>query len=117
MNDLKHNGDLKAKESTEQTNTNNDINWTNRLLQCLVLAVLTFEVVYGSYVSPVLRQLFTLMKLFRIFKKKPHLHGHASGQTSANVPTASAVPAASSTPINPFGAEILVQGVDPITAE
>ncbi len=79
---------------------------------------LTFIVVYGlSYVSPALRLLFILMKLFRIFKKPPRLldsHGQAT-----DVPTAS-VPAANSTYItssHPIGAEILVQGEDPIIAE
>jgi len=74
------------------------------------------------------------MKVFRIFKKKPRLgHGEVSdGPTASNVstagdvpipsdvPTASDMPAASSTPdtsSHPIGAEILVQSVDPITAE
>ena len=81
--------------------------------------------------------------MFRIFKKKPRRLGHsevsdrpiptASGvstggdvptagdvPTVSDVPTASDVPAASSIPntsSHPIGAEILVQGVDPITAE
>jgi len=69
--------------------------------------------------------------MFRIFKKKPRRLGHsevsdrpiptASGvSTGGDVPTASDVPAASSIPntsSHPIGAEILVQGVDPITAE
>jgi len=66
------------------------------------------------------------MKLFRIFKKPRRLeHGEASDgpiPTTSDVPQAAAsnVPAASSTPntsSHPTGAEILVQGVDPITAE
>ena len=95
---------------------------------------LTFEVAYGlSYISPALR-LFTLM--FRIFKKKPRRLGHSEVSdrhiptasvstggavpTAGDVPTESDVPASSSTPntsSHPIGAEILVQGVDPITAE
>ena len=76
--------------------------------------------------SAALRLLFTLM--FRIFKKKPRRLGHgevsdrpiptASGVSTAS--TAGDVPTASSTPdtsSHPIGAEILVQGVDPITAE
>ena len=72
--------------------------------------------------------------MFRIFKKKPRRLGYgevsdrpiptASGVSSTgdagDVPTESDVPAASSTPdtsSHPIGAEILVQGVDPITAE
>jgi len=59
------------------------------------------------------------MKMFRIFKKKPRRleHGEAG---DGPIPTASDVPAASSTPdtsSHPIGAEILVQGVGPITAE
>jgi len=86
--------------------------WAGRGLsskQCidngLVLAV--WHLAYGLYVSPTLRLLF--MKVFRIFKKKPQGHGQAS-----DVPAASSTPDTSS---HSIGAEILVQGVDPITAE
>jgi len=75
--------------------------------------------------------------MFRIFKKKPRRLGRGEVSdrtvptasdvstagvvpTESDVPTASDVPAACSTPdtsSRPIGAEILVQGVDPITAE
>jgi len=65
------------------------------------------------------------MKVFRIFKKKPLQASVAP--TVSNVPTGSDVPAASDVPTaasstpdassHPIGAEILVQGVDPIKAE
>ena len=85
-----------------------------RTVSTMASGSLTFEVVYGlSYVSPALRLLFTLMKLPRIFKKQPRPVGR--GQAS-EVPAAG-MPAASSTPFHPIGAEILVHGVDPITAE
>ena len=70
-----------------------------------------------SYVSPALRLLFTLMKLFRIFKKKPRRLEHGE---AGDGPTASDVPAASGTPntySHPIGVEVLFQGVDPITTE
>jgi len=68
------------------------------------------------------------MKVFRIFKKKPRHLGHgeviegpmpttSDASTAGDVPTASDAPAASGTSSPPIGAEILVQGVDPITAE
>jgi len=71
------------------------------------------------------------MELFRIFEKKTRLLGHgeindgpiptaSDVSTAGGVPAARDVPAASSTPdtsSHPIGAEILVQGVDPITAE
>jgi len=54
------------------------------------------------------------MKLFHIFKKQPRRLGH--GQAT-DVPAASVPAANSTTSSHPIGAEILVQGVDPITAE
>ena len=99
---------------------------------------MTFEVVYGlSYVSPALLLLFTLMDK----QSLPLEHGQATEPTTSDAPTASDLPsptasemptagdvsaasdvpvAARSTPItssHPIGAEILVHGVDPITAE
>jgi len=122
--------------------------WNGYRTQWPRVGSLIFEVVYGlSYVSPALRLLFTLMKLFRIFKlPRPLGHGQTTDSpttgdeptasdlptpsdlsaaskvpTAGGVPAASDVPvAASSTPItssHPIGAEILVHGADPITAE
>jgi len=54
----------------------------------------------------------TLMKMSRVLKKKPLRHGQAS--VASDVPATSSTPDTSS---HPIGAEILVQGVDPITAE
>ena len=57
------------------------------------------------------------MNLLRIFKKQPHRleHGQASdAPTASDVP---AVPTTLKTSSHPVGAEILVPGVDPITAE
>jgi len=64
------------------------------------------------------------MELFRIFEKKTRrlVQGEINDgpiPTASDVPTAGGVPAASSTPdtsSHPIGAEILIQGVDPITA-
>ena len=63
------------------------------------------------------------MKLLRIFKKQRHL-GHvqaidaptASDVPTSDLPTASDAPAPN-TSSHPIGAEILVHGIDPITAE
>jgi len=109
----------------------------NRVPQWPRVGSLTFEVVYGlSYVSPALPLSFTLMDIF----KEPLEHVQATDvyqattgpgdrptisdvaaatevPTAGGVPAASDVPVAASTSSYPIGAEILLHGADPITAE